>query len=70
MQGFIGCDNRDLQPGTRITTGHHLELTVTIIRLATIEEARESAAAMGHPPLDVMPGEQFYLVDIVPVISR
>ena len=64
MKGYIGCD-ADLVPGMVIITGTNLELRMVVVGPATEEQARESAEGMGMP-LDVVPGERFYEVDVTP----
>lgn len=65
MKGYIGCD-AVLTPGQVVVTGHNLELRVVIVAAVTEEQARESAEELGQP-LDVVPGELFYEVDVTTV---
>lgn len=62
MRGYIGV-SEELEPGLVLYgTGHK----ITVIGLVTEEEARESAAAMGHD-LVLVPGEKFYEVEFTTV---
>ncbi len=65
MKGFVGVGDGTLTAGT-VIVAPAANQRIVVIRHATFDEARESAAAMGHD-LVAVPGEHFYEAEFTTV---